>query len=160
LTTPVVRVAGMRSTSLYQADCCRTRPHLDVRVIDNSRWRADNHHVPEVEPEYRQIGSIVRRRRRDRELSQAALASECHMSRSALANVEAGQQRIAVHQLLMLARALRVDVAELVPPQAAGEQPLDAELVEKGVPEPTARAVAKVVSDFMGGEGGSSSDEG
>jgi len=115
--------------------------------------------VPELEPEYRQIGDALRRLRRDRDLSQESLALACRMSRSALANIEAGQQRVAVHQLLMFARVLRVDAAALLPPEATSEQPLDEELVEKGVPEQAARAVARVMGEYKGDESGASTSK-
>jgi len=110
--------------------------------------------VPELEPEYRQIGETLRRLRRERDLSQELLAASCRMSRSALANIESGQQRLAVHQLLQLARALDVDPVALLPPAADGSstQPVDEELVQKGVPEEAARAVAKVMGEYEGDE--------
>jgi transcriptional regulator with XRE-family HTH domain len=112
--------------------------------------------MPELEPEYRQIGENLRRLRRERDVSQEVLASEVRMSRSALANIEAGQQRLAVHQLLDLARALRVEPVSLLPADEQRTQPLDQELVEKGVPEQAARAVARVVGEYEGDEIGAS----
>ncbi len=110
--------------------------------------------VPELEPEYRQIGETLRRLRRERDLSQESLAASCRMSRSALANIESGQQRLAVHQLLQFARALRVDPVALLPTAAHGSstQPVDEELVQKGVPEEAARAVAKIMGEYEGVE--------
>ena len=106
------------------------------------------------------MGESLRRLRRERDLSQEFLASAAGMSRSALANIEAGQQRVAVHQLLDLARVLRVDPASLLP--SAGEsrtQPLDQELVEMGVPQQAAQAVARVMGEYEGDEFGASTDE-
>jgi transcriptional regulator with XRE-family HTH domain len=116
--------------------------------------------VPELEPGYRQIGENLRRLRRERDLSQESLASAVRMSRSALANIEAGQQRLAVHQLLDLARVLRVDPVSLLPSsEESRAQPLDRELVEKGVPEQAARAVARVMGEYEGDERGASTGE-
>jgi transcriptional regulator with XRE-family HTH domain len=108
--------------------------------------------VLELEPEYRQIGDILRRLRRERDLSQETVAASCRMSRSALANIESGQQRLAVHQLLRLARALQVSPSTLLPTEADASrtQPVDEELVQKGVPEETARAIAKMIGEDKG----------
>jgi transcriptional regulator with XRE-family HTH domain len=107
----------------------------------------------ELQPEYRQIGEALRRLRRERDLSQESVASSCGMSRSALANIEAGQQRLAVHHLLALARVLGVDAASLLPDAGARSlQPLDRELVDKGVPEAAARAVARMMGEYEGDE--------
>lgn len=123
-----------------------------VRVVDAEGRGGHNVVVPELEPEYRQIGETLRRLRRERELSQESLAATCRMSRSALANIESGQQRLAVHQLLQFARALRVDPVALLPARAEGSnmKPVDEELVQKGVPEEAARAVAKAMEEYEG----------
>jgi transcriptional regulator with XRE-family HTH domain len=59
----------------------------------------------------------VRRVRRPR-LTQGQLAERTRkkLSRSLIANIERGRQRIAVHQLYLIAGALGVDVSSLLPP--------------------------------------------
>ncbi len=116
--------------------------------------------VPDVEPVYRQLGEALRRFRRERDLSQQRVAAECGMSRSALANIEAGQQRVAFHQFLALARALRVDAADLLPSCASDDGPVDEQLVRLGVPKQAARAVARVVGTVTGHADGTDGDEG
>jgi transcriptional regulator with XRE-family HTH domain len=101
--------------------------------------------MQEVEPEYRELGAALRRLRRQRGLSQQRVAKDCAMSRSALANIEAGHQRVAFHQFLALARALRTDPRQLLPQQPSADHPVDEELVRLGVPERAAKAIAKVV---------------
>ena len=47
------------------------------------------------------------------------------MSRAALANIETGRQNVMVHQLYAFAKALKIDVADFLPPPdqtAAGEE--------------------------------------
>lgn len=87
----------------------------------------------------------MRRLRRERGLSQLRVAKDCDMSRSALANIEAGHQRVAFHQFLALARALRTDPSELLPRQVPTDHPVDEQLIRLGVPERAAKAIAKVV---------------
>ncbi len=118
----------------------------DVRVIDTPVTGGEDRAVPRVEPEYRTLGETVRRLRRERDMSQERLAADIGLSRSALANMEAGQQRIAFHHFLSLARALRVDPAQMLPqPAPDDELPVDEQLVGLGVPEPAAQAVARAV---------------
>lgn len=106
--------------------------------------------MPQVEPEYRILGDGVRRLRRERGMSQERLANEIDLSRSALANIEAGHQRVAFHQYLALAKALRVNPAELLPQQQHYDDlPLDEQLAGLGVPESAARAVARAVRTVM-----------
>src|ERR1051325_4762762 len=68
---------------------------------------------------YREIGRAIARERRKRvpRLTQAGLAklTKKALSRSAIANIESGRQRVAVHHLFELALALQVEPASLLP---------------------------------------------
>jgi transcriptional regulator with XRE-family HTH domain len=48
-------------------------------------------------------------------MSQSALAGRIGFTRSSVANLEAGRQRIALHLLVLLARALDCEPATLIP---------------------------------------------
>ena len=69
---------------------------------------------------YKLVGRAVaeERRRRNPSLSQHALATRTNgaLSRSAIANIESGRQRVAVHHLYELAQALQVEPSKLIPP--------------------------------------------
>lgn len=67
------------------------------------------------EPIYRQIGKIIRARRRVLEKAQALLAQEVGISRATLANIETGRQRILVHQVYAFAKALDLKLSDLLP---------------------------------------------
>jgi transcriptional regulator with XRE-family HTH domain len=54
-------------------------------------------------------------------LNQAEIGTAIGLSRASIANIETGRQRIPIHHLYRLARALRVDVHTLLP--AAGGEP-------------------------------------
>lgn len=71
------------------------------------------------EPLYRIIGRVVRAKRRQRDWSQEQLAQKLMISRGTLANIEAGRQRILVHQLYTIAAALDLKPSELLPPISA-----------------------------------------
>lgn len=57
---------------------------------------------------YAQIGSEIRRRREGLGLSQAQLADRIGVGRTSVTMIERGAQAILVHQLLEIAKALRV----------------------------------------------------
>lgn len=67
------------------------------------------------EPIYRSIGSAIRAKRRQLDWSQEKLANMLTISRGTLANIEAGRQRIFIHQLYALAAALDLKPGDLLP---------------------------------------------
>ena len=60
------------------------------------------------------MGDALARLRADRGMTQAALAEQAHMSRVALGRIERGEVHARRQTLLRLAKALQVNVAELV----------------------------------------------
>lgn len=64
---------------------------------------------------YALTGSKIRQARTRREWSQADLAAEVGLTRSSIANVEAGRQKLPVHGLLRIAGALNVRPDSLLP---------------------------------------------
>jgi transcriptional regulator with XRE-family HTH domain len=62
------------------------------------------------------FGRRLVRARRLKELSQAELALKVGLSRTAIANLESGNQGVLLHHVFALGRALNVDVRELLPP--------------------------------------------
>jgi transcriptional regulator with XRE-family HTH domain len=69
-----------------------------------------------IEPVYREIGRNIRTRRRHIDASQDEVAHRLGISRATLANIETGRQRVLVHQLYGIARALGVRPSDLMPP--------------------------------------------
>ena len=72
------------------------------------------------------IGPVIRRLRNAMQLSQAAFAAELQrkgwdVSRDMIASLEAQTRRVADYEFLLLARALRVQVAELFPHRSEAE---------------------------------------
>jgi transcriptional regulator with XRE-family HTH domain len=64
---------------------------------------------------YKEMGTLIRRRRRALDLTQEKLAGRLGISRGALANIETGRQNVLVHQLYRFAAALDMDVQALLP---------------------------------------------
>jgi transcriptional regulator with XRE-family HTH domain len=76
--------------------------------------------VPDVEDAgiedfYALVGSKVRSARLAAEISQEFLANKVGLTRSSVANLEAGRQRIALHLFAAIAHALNKDACELLP---------------------------------------------
>jgi transcriptional regulator with XRE-family HTH domain len=82
-----------------------------------SNYGVREHHPMQPELIYKNIGKIVRSKRRLMEWTQTTLAQRLGISRATLANIETGRQRILVHQLYSFAAALDMKTEELLPPQ-------------------------------------------
>ena len=69
------------------------------------------------EPEaiYRVFGRKLRELRDKKGIPQEELATLSGLTRSSIANIENGKQRVMLHHLVRFAEALRVDVGSLVP---------------------------------------------
>lgn len=61
-----------------------------------------------------ELGGRIRARR-ERTMTQAALAKAVGLSRTSITNIECGRQRLLVDQLADIASALGVPVADLIP---------------------------------------------
>src|SRR5690242_12049332 len=68
----------------------------------------------EPEAVYRILGKRLRELREQKDIPQEELATFAGLTRSSIANIESGKQRVFVHQLLQFAARLKVGVAELL----------------------------------------------
>lgn len=86
-----------------------------------------------VEPFYEALGQQIRTVRDRSGLSQAALAKLLSptVTRAAIANIENAKQRVLVHVLVDIARALKVEVADLLPPRPGSARPLAPSVFEE-----------------------------
>ncbi|MFD0882968.1 helix-turn-helix transcriptional regulator [Streptosporangium algeriense] len=64
---------------------------------------------------YTEIGNRVRLARKESGRNQADLAAVTGLTRSSIANLEAGRQRPPVHIILLIAQALQVPASRLLP---------------------------------------------
>lgn len=64
---------------------------------------------------YASIGRNVRSARVAAAVSQENLAQRVGLTRSSIANLEAGRQRVALHLFFLIADALNKDACELIP---------------------------------------------
>jgi transcriptional regulator with XRE-family HTH domain len=68
-----------------------------------------------VDPIYKDIGAVIKSRRKTLDMKQETLAGLLGISRGSLANVETGRQSILVHQLYKFAIALQLMPFDLLP---------------------------------------------
>jgi transcriptional regulator with XRE-family HTH domain len=68
---------------------------------------------PALHPALRRLGAHIRELRRERGLSQEALADTAQIGRSYMSGIERGVRNCSALHLLKVARALRVKVGEL-----------------------------------------------
>ena len=75
--------------------------------------------------QFQQIfGQRIKAQRRERDLTQKELSEQLHVSRTMLANIEAGSQRTSVFLLARIAETLKVPVEQLVPKITEAEERL------------------------------------
>jgi len=67
----------------------------------------------------KELGQIVRRRRRDLGLSQEALAERANLHRTYVTDIERGSRNISIESISKLAAALGVSIGALFPPETA-----------------------------------------
>jgi len=91
--------------------------------------------VDQIEAEfYGALGERVRQIRRKRNLSQETLAQHLGLARSSVANLESGRQHPPIYVLTLLAQALDVSEADLLPSRR--ERPfLDTDRLEQRLQE-------------------------
>lgn len=70
------------------------------------------------DPMYKQIGAVIKARRKTLGLKQEGLAGRLGISRGSLANIETGRQSILVHQLYKYAAKLDLSPFDLLPQPA------------------------------------------
>ena len=71
-----------------------------------------------IEPLYREIGLRIAHARGRAGTTQQHLANAVGLTRTSVANIEAGRQRVMVHQLVAMASALGVRVCNIIPGSA------------------------------------------
>jgi transcriptional regulator with XRE-family HTH domain len=66
---------------------------------------------------YVELGQRIKDAREKKHLSQAGLADASFLSRTSITNIEKGRQHLPLHTLYIIADALGIQVADLLPDQ-------------------------------------------
>ena len=77
------------------------------------------------------IGEEIRRRRKEKELTLAQLASKAGMAQSAVSQIETGKRTPSSESVIKLANALDIEVGDLYPKKAQAPLPLEQEDVSR-----------------------------
>lgn len=98
---------------------------------------------------YRDFGKKIADFRNSHNLTQAQLARQIGLSRASLANIERGEQRVYLHQLLALSAALApVPFEELLPSMDRAAAKADVTLSGDKLSRAQERAVKELVSSI------------
>ncbi|MEC3978136.1 helix-turn-helix domain-containing protein [Amycolatopsis sp. H20-H5] len=73
------------------------------------RWTDDA-----VDQLYVTIGGNIKEARRDAKVTQADLGKRLRLTRSSIANIEAGRQRVMIHSIMQIAEELSVPTMRLL----------------------------------------------
>lgn len=76
---------------------------------------ADKARTEEMESCYLAFGTQVKKRREELGFNQTELANILRIKRTSITNLEAGRQRLRLHDVLLLAGLLRIDLNALRP---------------------------------------------
>lgn len=99
---------------------------------------------------YRVFGKRLREVREQKNVPQQELATLSGLTRSSIANIESGKQRVLLHQVLQFAEALHVTVGELVP--STGEIPQILTTETKNEKDEYLQKLRRIASNRAGGE--------
>lgn len=102
-----------------------------------------------IEDLYAYVGEKVRSARVTAGVSQDVLAQRVGLTRSSIANLEAGRQRVALHLFVAICLALEKDVCELLPERPEPHySPFSRDIQEKlaSSPESMQRFVQEAVA--------------
>ncbi|GJL85791.1 MAG: hypothetical protein DHS20C02_15660 [Micavibrio sp.] len=81
---------------------------------------------------YEKCGGLIKKyRNRLNKMKQQELADKVGLSRTSVANIEAGKQSVSLHQLYSFAEHLQVDVQELLPDSSSSVEGGERELRKK-----------------------------
>jgi transcriptional regulator with XRE-family HTH domain len=71
----------------------------------------------------RELGDRIRGHREERGWTQAQLAERCELHRTFIGSVERGERNISILNLRLIARVLRISLADLLAEDTQGEAP-------------------------------------
>lgn len=82
-----------------------------------------------IEPIYPKIGRKIEKLREEQGVTQEALAFALGLTRAAVSSIERGKQRVLIHQLIIIASALKVSTLELLPTEFSDNE-IDHSVIE------------------------------
>jgi transcriptional regulator with XRE-family HTH domain len=95
---------------------------------------------------YKELGELVRARRKKVGLSQERLADLIGLTRTSITNIEKGRQRIPLDVLFALGEALKVDPRDILPAASKAPPPDFEKKLPRDFGEAEKRALRRVIS--------------
>ena len=108
--------------------------------------------ISTVDDFYAELGQRIRQAREAAELTQEELALRVAFSRASVANIERGNQRVALHKFVELAQALVVEPARLLPRPEGRASQIGQVVRQAGLPNEIASWGARAVERLETGE--------
>lgn len=108
---------------------------------------------------YEELGRRIRDAREAAGLTQEDLAQRVALSRASVANIERGNQRVALHQFVELAQALGVEPVRLLPHPEGRAAWIGRVVRQAGVPNEIASWGARAVERLGTEEGDDAPDQ-
>ena len=100
---------------------------------------------------YNLIGTTIKQQRRKADMTQEQLADAVGVLRTSITNIEAGRQKLPLHVLYEVCIALGVEIATILPTNAAVSQPTTRSIsidgVIKQVPPKTAEFLKQLLEE-------------
>jgi transcriptional regulator with XRE-family HTH domain len=100
---------------------------------------------------YRLLGARIRTRRQKLGITQEALAGRIRRTRTSVSNLEAGRQKLPLHQLLLVARALDTDIRDLLPSREELASPERVPVQVGSSKAVVTPATAELIQDILSG---------
>lgn len=66
-----------------------------------------------LESHKKNFGTMVKRRRRDKGLSQLDLAAKCNLEKTAISRIENGRTNVTLKTIVLLSEALEIELRDL-----------------------------------------------
>lgn len=101
---------------------------------------------------YEELGRRIREAREAAGLTQEELALRLTLSRASVANIERGNQRVALHKFVEIAQALGVDPMRLLPRPEGRAARIGRTMREAGLPDQIASWGARAIERLEGGD--------
>jgi transcriptional regulator with XRE-family HTH domain len=102
-----------------------------------------------MEQIYIEFGRLLKRRRKEANLTQDAIATKIGLVRTSVTNIEQGRQHVSLHMVFQLADAIGVRPQDLLPDRAP--RPLSADLErslgERPIDETSKYLIRRMVSN-------------
>ena len=102
---------------------------------------------------YGEVGRNIRRYRQELRRTQEQVAAEIGISRASLANIEVGRQKVQLHHLYAIAKALDLDSPAMLMPPLSAPTPHDdlseLPLPKEGLTDKQRLEVLRLLSDVL-----------